>query len=213
MTMQPDTARQIDTVERRLGTRTLEGGEARVATIEQTYDTTVDDLWDALTNPERIPRWFLPVSGDLRTGGHYQLEGNANGTIQTCEPPHVFTATWEFGGEVSWIEVRVEPVPEGARLALEHTAHVNDEWWDQYGPGATGVGWDLALLGLATHLAAPDAEKPDESWITQGPGRAFATASSDRWAEASIAAGTPEDQARAAAGRTTAFYTGDDAPA
>ena len=34
-------------------------------------DAAIDDVWDACTNPERIPRWFLPVSGDLRLGGRY----------------------------------------------------------------------------------------------------------------------------------------------
>ena len=44
-------------------------------------------MWDACTDPERIGRWFLPVSGDLRLGGRYQLEGNAGGEILRCEPP------------------------------------------------------------------------------------------------------------------------------
>jgi hypothetical protein len=39
------------------------------------YPASQSDLWDAVTNADRIPRWFLPVSGDLRLGGHYQLEG------------------------------------------------------------------------------------------------------------------------------------------
>ena len=55
--------------------------------ISAVYDTTLDDLWDACTNAERIPRWFLPVSGELRDGGRYQLEGNAGGTIERCDPP------------------------------------------------------------------------------------------------------------------------------
>ncbi len=44
------------------------------------YAGAVDEVWDALTNPERIPRWFLPISGELRLGGRYQLTGNAGGT-------------------------------------------------------------------------------------------------------------------------------------
>ena len=31
------------------------------------------DLWEALTSAERIPRWFAPVSGDLRLGGRFQV--------------------------------------------------------------------------------------------------------------------------------------------
>ncbi|HEX7430212.1 MAG TPA: polyketide cyclase, partial [Mycobacterium sp.] len=64
-----DATQQINTVRRTVGTRTLEAGEARVVTISQSYDTDAADLWDACTNIERIPRWFLPVTGDLRVGG------------------------------------------------------------------------------------------------------------------------------------------------
>src|SRR6266542_4954669 len=98
-----DVTEQINAVRRTVGTRVLEAGEARTVTISQVYDATIDDVWDACTNPERIPRWFLPISGDLRLHGRYQLEGNAGGTIERCDPPKSFAATWEYGGEVSWI--------------------------------------------------------------------------------------------------------------
>src|SRR5690606_32513269 len=67
---------QINAVHRQVGTRQIEAGEARTVVISQTYRASVDDVWDACTSAERIPRWFLPVSGDLRVGGKYQLEGN-----------------------------------------------------------------------------------------------------------------------------------------
>ncbi|MFF0655587.1 SRPBCC domain-containing protein [Micromonospora tulbaghiae] len=108
-----DVTGQISAVERRIGARTLPAGQARVLTIAQTYDAPVADVFDACTNPERIPRWFLPVSGDLSLGGRYQLEGNAGGTVERCDPPHGFAATWEFGGEVSWIEVRLREAGAG----------------------------------------------------------------------------------------------------
>ena len=108
-----DVAHHISEVSRTVGTRTLESGEARVLTASRVYPTDVDDLWDAVTNPDRIARWFLPVSGDLRVGGRYSLQGNADGTIEECEPPNRFAATWEFGGQVSWIEVRIEEEDDG----------------------------------------------------------------------------------------------------
>ena len=39
--------------------------------IRRTYDAAPEDVWDALTDPDRIVRWFLPVTGDLRPGGRF----------------------------------------------------------------------------------------------------------------------------------------------
>ena len=208
-----DVKQQISAVRRTVGSRTLEAGTARVSTISQVYDTDVEDLWDAVTTVERIQRWFLPISGDLQVGGRYQFEGNAGGTVQRCERPSGFAATWEYGGEVSWIEVRLSPDGDGrARFELEHVAHVDDERWVQYGPGATGVGWDSGLLGLYLHLSTGGTANDPQAiaaWIGSPEGKLFMASSSDAWCEANVAAGEDEAVARAAADRTTAAYTGE----
>jgi uncharacterized protein YndB with AHSA1/START domain len=204
-----EVTHQINAVRRSVGKRVLDAGEARTVTISQVYDAAIDDVWDACTNPERIPRWFLPISGDLRVHGRYQLEGNAGGTIERCDPPKGFAATWEYGGEVSWIEVRLSPeTGGGTRFELEHTAHVDDRW-AQFGPGAVGVGWDMGLMGLATHLSSGQAVglKEGAAWAASDEGKRFMSLSSQRWCEANVAAGADEPSARAAAERTTAAYT------
>ena len=210
-----DVDHQINTTERAVGSRRLSAGEARTLTISRVYDTPPDDLWDACTNPERIPRWFLPVSGELRPGGRYALEGNASGTIERCEPPHSLDATWEYGGQTSWIELRLTPEPDGStRFTLVHIAHVEDEVWATYGPGAVGVGWDQALIGLTLHIAGGGdrVERTDfETWQASDEGRRFVALSSEGWAGASIAAGAAAADAQAAAERTTGFYTGEPA--
>lgn len=209
-----DVAQQIDAVGRQVGTRVLESGEARIVTINQAYDTEPEDLWDACTNPERIRRWFLPVSGELRLGGRYQLEGNASGTVERCDPPKSFFATWEYDGEVSWIEVRVLAETGGrARLELDHIAPDN-EHWAEFGPGAAGVGWDSGLLGLALHLSGEPPMDPVEAmaWQASAEGRAFMTLSSEGWYEAYVASGADASAARAAADRTTAAYTAPPEP-
>ncbi len=206
--MQFDVQDHLGAVARSVSALERDGQPARGVTLSRSFDTAVEDLWDAVTSAERIPRWFLPVSGDLRLGGRYQLEGNAGGTITACEPPSHFALTWEFGG-VSWVEVRVADAgADRARLTLTHIAHLSDHW-DQYGPGAAGVGWEMGLLGLALHLARPDAPKPDEAAFAASPdGRAYITGSSEGWEQAAVAAGTDPAAAHAAATRTTAFYTG-----
>ncbi len=204
-----DLDHQISAVRRTVGTRVLEAGEARTVTISQVYDAAVDDVWDACTNPERIARWFLRVSGDLRVGGSYQLEGNAGGTIERCDPPSSFFATWEYGGDVSWIDVRLSAVDGGTRLEIQHIAHVDDAKWAEFGPGAVGIGWELGLTGLARHLPTGAVIDRDEhaTWMASEEGRRFVTLSSEGWRDARIAAGDDEAEARAAADRTTAAYT------
>ncbi|UUU32859.1 SRPBCC family protein [Streptomyces sp. CA-210063] len=211
-----DVSHQISAVRRRVGTREFKAGEARVVTVSQAYDSTVEDVWDACTNPERIPRWFLPVSGELRLGGRYQLEGNAGGTVERCDPPKEFTATWEYGGEVSWIEVRITAEGEGrARFVLEHIAHVDDERWAEFGPGAVGIGWDMGLIGLALHLSTGAAVDSQEAmaWMGTDEGRRFVTLSGEGWYEAAVTDGDEAGAARAAADRTIAAYTGAGAEA
>jgi uncharacterized protein YndB with AHSA1/START domain len=206
-----DVETQVNAEQRIVGSRKLEAGEARSTTIAQVYDTDVDDLWDACTSAERIPRWFLPIEGDLRLGGRYALQGNASGTITACEPPRRFAATWEYGDETTWIEVRLTPVDAGrTRFELEHIALVDNERWAEFGPGAVGVGWDLGLLGLHLHLGGQETVDPAAfaAWAESDDGRRFVVLSSERWRDASIAAGTDPDAARAAGDRTTAAYTG-----
>ncbi|MBO3739029.1 SRPBCC family protein [Actinoplanes flavus] len=210
-----DVKEQISAVRRTIGSRVLDAGEARVMTISQAYDTDVDDLWDVVTNPERIPRWFLPVSGELREGGKYQFEGNAGGTITRCDRPRSVAATWEFGGGVSWVEVRLTPEADGrTRFELEHVAHVDDEHWEKYGPGAVGLGWEGAFWGLANHLADPDAPLSPEAamaWMMSDDGKQFMRLSADAWTEADIAYGTEPEQARRQAENTLKAYLGEEA--
>ncbi len=107
------------------------------------------------------------------------------------------------------MEVRLSDEGDGRmRLTLAHAQHLSDHW-GEYGPGAVGVGWELALLGLAVHLKRPNEPRLDEAAFGASPdGKAFIVGSSEAWARAAIAAGTEPDAALAAAMRTTAFYTG-----
>ena len=52
-------------------------GASRTVLLRRAFPAPVEDVWDACTTAERIGRWLMPVSGDLRLGGRYQLQGNA----------------------------------------------------------------------------------------------------------------------------------------
>ncbi|MEL7128461.1 MAG: SRPBCC domain-containing protein, partial [Pseudomonadota bacterium] len=163
----------------------------------------------------RIPRWFLPISGDLRAGGRYQLEGHAGGKITICDPPHMFHATWEYGEDVSWLEVDLAPAAEGTKLTLKHIMPKDDKaeaHWQKYGPGATGVGWDLAFLALdyvLTNIGVLIDSAENAAWVASAAGKRFVRDSAQKWGEAHISSGEARDIAVEMARRTTDFYTGE----
>jgi uncharacterized protein YndB with AHSA1/START domain len=196
-------------VTRDIRTGSREGQPTRILTARRWYAADRPDVWDALTDAERIPRWFLPITGELSVGGRYQFEGNAGGVIERCDEPDGFAVTWEYGGNVSWLEVRLGDADGGTTLELVHEAPVDPDLWGQFGPGAVGLGWDLGLLGLGLHLDSGAAIDPAEAaaWVIGAEGREFVRAAGEDWARAAVDAGDDPDQARAAAERSHAFYT------
>jgi uncharacterized protein YndB with AHSA1/START domain len=210
MTTQIDPGAHAGLVRREVRSGERDGQPTRTVVAERTYRADRDDVWDAISNAERLPRWFLPISGELRVGGRYQLEGNAGGTIERCEKPELVGVTWEFGGGISWLEVQLIEVDGGTTLELRHEAVV-EEHWKQFGPGAVGVGWDLSLLGLGLHLETGESLDPEEfqSWSLSEDGKDFIRLSSDGWGEAAVAAGDDRDHALAAAEMVRQFFTGE----
>ena len=214
-----DVQAQLVAVQRDVQTTEMGEDATRVQKLAQEYPSPLADVWEAVTTPDRIRRWFLPVSGDLRLGGTYQLEGHAGGQILECEPPEGASAryrvTWAYGGGAdTWLTVRLTATgSERTRLELEHVARVVDvpaELWAQYGPAATGIGWDSMLLGLALQLAANgSAVNPEEAaaWMAGEEGRVFAQGSGDAWAAAHVADGADADTAARAAAATVSLYT------
>jgi len=182
-------------------------GPGPAMVLRRHYDADVADVWQACTDPERLARWLTPVSGELRPGGRYQLAGNAGGQILRCEPPRLLVVSWEAPGDQPVTRVTAELTPAGAGtdFELRHSGPVDPAFWARFGPGAVGVGWDLALFGLALHLAGTD--RPQQ--VAGPPSAAYrdlVTGSSAAWQAAAEAAGTPAGQAKAAADRTAAFY-------
>jgi uncharacterized protein YndB with AHSA1/START domain len=208
--MDIDVGALLGAVGREVGMGQRDGVDTRIVRATRALDTDVEDLWEAVTDRERLPRWFLPVTGDLRVGGRFQIEGNAGGEVLECVPPEHLAVTWEFDGKVSWVDVRLTPVADGrARVELSHTVPV-DAHWDEFGPGAVGIGWELALMGLSLHIGTGEAvdaaevakwqQTPDALELTRRSGAA--------WCQAQIDAGAPPVEAEAMRDRTIAAYTG-----
>ena len=193
---------------------THDGQPARVVSGSTTFDTSPNDLWDAVTNAERIPRWFLPISGDLEMGGRYQLEGHASGEITRCDPPAAFDITWECGQNVSWVRVRLQADGDGTRLTLEHTMlkdEASEDHWRKFGPGATGVGWDLGFVGLVLHVRTGETVPQEEAhaWMATDDGKRFIRDSASAWGAAHVHSGEDATVATEMAELTAKFYTGE----
>jgi uncharacterized protein YndB with AHSA1/START domain len=208
-----DVLDELDAMHRELGEGRLPAGEAYAVILRRRYHAEIEDVWDAITSAERLRRWFLPVSGELRLGGRYQLEGNAGGEIMQCEPPRLLKVSWLFGPDAkdgtSEVEVRLTPGPAGdTDFELIHSAVVDEDFFPTYGPGATGVGWDLGLLSLALHLAGGEIENPEE-FESSPEGRELGRRSAAAWGEAHLAAGGDPQQVAAAVEATTKFYVPD----
>jgi uncharacterized protein YndB with AHSA1/START domain len=211
-----DIVKQIEEVQREVGSGRIAAGEGRAVRLRRTFNAPIEDVWDAVTNPARINRWFLPISGDFRLGGRYQLEGNAGGEILECERPNRLRVTWVYmdtgnPADVSELVLKLSPAGDDSTLLeLDHTAVVPEEMWAQFGPGAVGVGWDGGLLGLALHLYGAEAAIEDRAtWPMSDEGREFNRLSSEAWGVANVAAGADPAAAAEAVKNSTAFYTVD----
>lgn len=205
-----DLLHELTLMERTLSDGTVPAGPAKVVTLSRAYAASTEDVWDALSNPERLSRWFLPVEGDLTLGGRYAFTGNAGGVIRECDPGRRLVVTWEMGAagpdDASLVEVSLASSADGSTvLTLTHRAQTPPEMWDQFGPGAVGVGWDGALLGLSLYLAGgalPAIEDLDQDPTV----REFNAASAKAWGEAALAAGMDPLVVEANVAATTEFY-------
>ena len=120
-----------------------------------------------------------------------------------------------MGGDPAIVTVTLTEVDAtSTRLELDSVVPADalpPGMWETYGPGATGIGFELGLLGLgaahrpATHRSPPR-RRPHGRCRTRA--KASLAPPADAWARAQVAAGESDEKAQAAADATYAFYTG-----
>jgi uncharacterized protein YndB with AHSA1/START domain len=137
---------------------------AGVVRVEDRYDTDIDDLWSALTDPGRLARWYGQVEGDLRPGGQFRLYLEANdlegtGRVEACEPPRRLLVTtretdesWRKGNGVPPFDAAIEATltADGDQTIL--VIEVRGMPLDKI--AFYGAGWQIHAENLAAHLAA-----------------------------------------------------------
>ncbi|WP_017559549.1 SRPBCC family protein [Nocardiopsis baichengensis] len=131
--------------------------------MERRLAHPVEQVWRALTEPERLNRWYpFPVASlDLRVGGAIRFddgEGTTmDGVVVELDPPHRFAfsehAPEEMGREGDDI-ARFELEPDGDGCLLVFT-HVFD---DRPGAASYAVGWDTCLGALRAVAAGREPE-------------------------------------------------------
>jgi uncharacterized protein YndB with AHSA1/START domain len=193
-----DIGSQLKAIHRQVERQLPADGSGEVVSVlmRRSYDAPVGDVWDAVTQPDRIKRWFMPISGELRAGGSFQLEGNAGGDILACEPPRLLKVS--FGGPTSIIELRLTPDGDSDTvLELEHTVPIE---MAQSGAGAlyVGPGWDGALLGLGLFLRGEAIGDPVAA-ANSPEALEFSKQSVHAWVEVVNDSGTATDEELAAA--------------
>lgn len=183
-----DIPNQLNAVDRKVEKLPADNtaGERIGVSLRRTYNAPIDDVWNALTDASRIKRWFMPVSGDLRVGGTFQLEGNAGGEILECDRPRTLRVTW--GGPTSIVELRLSATDGGTSLQLEHNVPLE---MAQSGAGAlwVGPGWDGAVMGLGLYLTEGGIDDP-AAMAASIEVQEFSQQSVYAWAEIIRASGT-----------------------
>jgi uncharacterized protein YndB with AHSA1/START domain len=147
---------------------------AGVVRIEDRYDTDINDLWAAVTEPDRVARWYGKVDGDLRLGGAFTLyvasaDLHSTGRIDVCEPPRSLRVTTretdesaQRGNGPSPFETTIEATlnPDGAQTIL--TIEVRGVPLDKI--EYFGTGWQIHAENLAAYLTGSQSAGTESHW-------------------------------------------------
>ena len=145
-----------------------------VVRIEDRYDTDIDDLWSALTDPGRLARWYGQVEGDLRPGGEFRLHVDAadiggTGRVEACEPPRRLLVTTRETDESYRRGQGVPPFDETIEATLtadgDQTILVIEVRGMPLDKIAFyGAGWQIHAENLAAYLAGRERGDAEARW-------------------------------------------------
>jgi uncharacterized protein YndB with AHSA1/START domain len=145
-----------------------------VVRIEERYDTTIDDLWSAITDPERLARWHGQVEGDLRPGGAFRIyleadDIDSTGRVDACEPPRRLSVTTRETDESyrkgqgvppfdAVKEITLAADGDQTVLVIEITGMPLDKI------AFYGAGWQIHAEHLAAHIRGDQPGDSEARW-------------------------------------------------
>jgi uncharacterized protein YndB with AHSA1/START domain len=140
-----------------------------VVRMQDRFDTGIDDLWSALTDPVRLARWIGEVEGDLRPGGEYRFRFFASGSegtgrVEACEPPRRLLLTMALGQPDEDV-IEATLTADGGQAILV---------WEERGMpldllAAYGGGVQIHVEDLAAYLAGRDRVDAAARWAELQP--------------------------------------------
>jgi uncharacterized protein YndB with AHSA1/START domain len=136
--------------------------------VEDVYDTDIQDLWTALTDPTRLARWIARVEGDLRLGGQitasFTSTWSGSGRIDVCDAPHRLLVTWHEGtDEETTIEAELAAEGDRTRLVIHDRGIPIDEL------PFHGAGWQAHLEDLTAEVKGRPAGDWRDRWTALTP--------------------------------------------
>jgi uncharacterized protein YndB with AHSA1/START domain len=146
-----------------IGTLATADGKG-VVRMEDRFDTGIDDLWSALTDPGRLARWLGEIEGDLRLGGEYRFRFFASGSegtgrVEACEPPRHLLLSHGLGQpSVNVIEVTLTADGDQTLLVAEERGMPVPLL------AAYGAGVQVHIEDLAAHIAGRERCDADARW-------------------------------------------------
>jgi len=125
-----------------------------IVRMEDRFDTDIDDVWSALTEPERLARWYGEIEGELRVGGAFRARLHASGwegtgRVEECEPPRRLLVVSKEPDESNEDSTEVTLTGDGDQtvLVVEQRGLPQELLW------AYGAGLQIHVEDLAAHIA------------------------------------------------------------
>jgi uncharacterized protein YndB with AHSA1/START domain len=139
-----------------------------VVRMEDRYNTDIEDLWSALTDPRRLARWIAEIEGDLRLGGAFHARFTSSwegpGRVDACEPPRRLLLTMSPGQQdETVIEARLAAEGAQTSLVIEERGLPLDKL------AAYGAGWQAHVEDLAAYLAGGEPADWRSRWTELTP--------------------------------------------